>query len=343
MLLGLVPGYKQKDNLNTNTMKTKNLVWTLTLGLFVMFTACKKENKDPDNAAKLDTKVSQHNTDANDYKAESDQADNDINNSLSDIPAFGRVSSTASILSSPLCGVVIDSSQIANKILFYNFDGVTPCFSPSRTRSGQIKVQLTSGTHWSDAGSVLTLTYINFKVTRLSNNKSIMFNGVKTLKNINGNDWLGFIASTSTLRYQERALNIAVTFDNNLSATWNSARMTEWSFIQASTNPSIPYAHIAFSATGDTTLNGQTNTDSWGINRFGDAFVTHYNTAIVSNTYCGLWRFSSGELVHNVNSNDFTLTLGVDQNGNPTPYACAYGFKVSWNINGNSNSVVLSY
>lgn len=321
-------------------MKTRNIVWSIALGLIVMTTACKKEEKDP---AKLDEKISQFNEDDNFYKSESDQVNSDVNNSLSEISAFGRVSSEASILSDPLCGVIIDSSQIASKILIYNFDGVTPCFSPSRTRSGQIKVQLTTGSKWSDAGSILTLTYINFKVTRLRDNKSIMFNGVKTLKNINGNDWLGFLASTVTLKYQERAFNIAVTFDNNVSATWNSARITQWNFIHANANPNISINHIAFSASGDTTLNGQSNTDSWGVNRFGDSFVTHYNSPLVSNTYCGLWRFNSGELVHNVNTNNFTLTLGVDQGGNPTPYTCAYGFKVSWSINNNSNSVVLSY
>lgn len=323
-------------------MKTKKIVLICLLAVMSTFAGCKKD-KTNDETAQLDANVSQFNSDANNYKSESDQADNDINNSLSEIPSFGRVANLSSVLSSPLCGVTIDSSQIANKILFYNFDGVTPCFSPSRTRSGQIKVQLTSGTHWSDAGSELTLTYIDFKIVRLSDSKSIMFNGIKTLKNINGNDWIGFLTSTSTLRYQERALNINVVFDNNLNAVWNSARMTEWSFIQATTNPNIPYAHIAFSATGDTTLNGQVNVDSWGVNRFGSPFVTYYNSPIISNTYCGLWRFNSGELVHLVNSNTFTLKLGVDQNGNPTPYACAYGFKVSWLVNGTANSVILSY
>lgn len=324
-------------------MKTKVKVsLMLVTAVLLVVSACKKEDKSEDKA-QLDAKVSQFNSDANNYKSESDQADNDINNSLSSIPAFGRVAEGAAILSSPLCGVTIDSSQIANKILFYNFDGQTPCFSPSRTRSGQIKVQLTSGAHWSDQNAILTLTYTNFKITRLSDNKSITFNGVKTLKNINGNNWLGFLTSTATLKYQERALNIAVTFDNSLSATWNSARTTEWSYVQATTNPSIPYAHIIFTAKGDTTLNGYSNVDSWGINRFGETFTTNYTSPILSNTYCGLWRFNSGELVHHINSSVFTLTLGLDQNGNPTPYACAYGYKVSWNVNGNANSVILSY
>ena len=326
-------------------MKTGKIILISAFSALAIFSGCKKD-EDKVEDAKLDANVSQFNSDANNYKAESDQVDNDINNSLSEIPAFGRMSSSSTsstILSSPLCGVIIDSSQIANKILFYNFDGVTPCFSPSRTRSGQIKVELTSGTHWSDIGAELTLTYIDFKVVRLSNNKSIKFNGVKTLKNINGNNWLGFLLSTATLKYQERALNINVVFDNNMSAVWNSARITEWSLIPATANPSIPYAHIQFSALGDTSLNGHTNVDSWGVNRFGSAFTTYYNSSVNSNTYCGLWRFNSGELAHAVDGNTFTLTLGVDQSGNPTPYACAYGYKVAWNVNGNSNNVVLSY
>lgn len=324
---------------------TKRTFPLLLLTFFVISnTACKKDDKsEPANSAQLDQSFVQFNSDANFYKSESDQADNDINNSLSDISAFGRVAQGGSMLSSPLCGVIIDSSQISNKILFYNFDGVTPCFSPSRTRAGQIKVQLTSGNRWSDAGSVLTLTYINFRVTRLHDNKSVTFNGIKTLKNLNGNDWIGFLTSTASLRYQERALNIAVAFDNNQQAVWNSARITQWNYIQAGVNPNIPYNHIVFTAVGDTSLNGQSNVDSWGVNRFSQNFVTHYNAAITSNTYCGLWRFTTGELVHSVNGGTFTLTLGVDQSGNPTPFACAYGFKVQWDINGNRNQVVLSY
>jgi hypothetical protein len=324
-------------------MRNLKIILICSLSFIAFFYSCKKDKQEEEQVT-LDSQFKQFNSDGNTIKSESDQADNDINNSLSSIPAFGRLRpESAQLLSSPLCGVIIDSSQIANKILFYNFDGTTPCFSPSRTRAGQIKVQLTSGQHWSDAGAILTLTYTNFKITRLSDSKSITFNGVKTLKNINGNDWFGFVAGTSTLKYQERALNVNVTLDNNLSATWNSARVTEWNYVSAGTNPSIPYDYIAFTASGDTALNGQSNVDSWGINRYGYNFTTYYTASIVSNTYCGLWRFTAGRLVHNVNNADYTLTLGVDQNGNATPYSCAYGFKVGWTANGSPRSVILSY
>lgn len=299
--------------------------------LLAIISSCKKDEATP---ATLDSKVDQHNKDADYYKAESDQADNDINEAVKDIPAFGR---SAGVASSPLCGVTIDSSQVANKILFFNFDGVTSCFSPSRTRSGQIKVQLTTGDYWHDAGSVLTLTYIDFKVTRQSDNKSVTFNGTKTLQNINGNDWLGFLLGTSTFKYRERALNINVKFDNNLQATWNSARVTTWSYTPAQTK-------ITFTAIGDTTIGSYNNVDSWGVNRYGTNFTTRYNSAWTSNTYCGFWRPISGEVVVNFNNADYTLTLGVNTDGTPANAAtCAYGYKVSWSANGSPASVVVSY
>lgn len=316
-----------------NSIKSVVLVCLL---ISIAFVSCKKDNNDQ----QLDDNFRTFNDDSQYLKGETDQADSDINNALGDIPAFGNRSTEAgSVLSSPLCGATIDSSQIAQKIIFFNFDGVTPCFSPSRTRAGQIKVELTSGNLWSDVNAVLTLTYINFQVTRLYDNKSITINGVKTLKNINGNNWLGFLAGTATLRYQARAFNLNVLFDNGATAIWNIARTTEWDYTP--TGPTSPL--ITFTAVGDTTLNGFNYVDSWGINRFGSAFTTYYTAPLVANTYCGLWRPNSGNLIHEVNSSTFQLELGVDQSGSPTPYVCAYGYKVTWTVNGNTYIRILTY
>src|ERR1700722_6093259 len=97
--------------------------------------SCKK--KEAATTASLDAQTQQQNTDANNVKGESDQADQDINNSLNNTSMGSRV---AGVASSPLCGVTIDTTQISNKIVTFNFDGVTPCFSPTRVRSGSIKV-----------------------------------------------------------------------------------------------------------------------------------------------------------------------------------------------------------
>ncbi|MCY7361270.1 MAG: hypothetical protein LH629_04260, partial [Ignavibacteria bacterium] len=277
----------------------------------LLFVACKK--KDKNNTATLDAKTQQFHTDNNNIKSENDQANDDINNTLSNIPSMGgRVEET---LSSPMCGCTLDTSDLANKIVYFNFDSVTPCFSPSRTRSGQIKAQLISGNKWGDVGAVLKVTFNNFKVTRSSDLKSVEFNGSKTLENINGNNWLGLLLGTADFNYRERAFNINVTFDDGSIAIWNSARITTWSY-----NPSD--SKLTFTTNGDTTINGISTVDSWGVNRFSQNFTINYNTPWVSNSYCGFWRPNSGQIVYTLDNASFSLTLGVDQNGNATPYVC---------------------
>ena len=300
-------------------------------------TSCKKREKE----IAMDEETKQFNEDANDIKSESDNVDNDINSSINNTSLGGRTSAS---YSSELCGVTIDSSQIANKILFYNFDGSTPCFSPSRTRGGQIKVELINGNSWKDVGAVLKLTYINFKIIKLSNNKSIQFNGVKTLKNVNGINWFTFLTSVSNFKFQERALNVNVTFENGDQATWNSARITTWDYIAANVTPGIPYGYVKFTSNGDTTLSNMPNTDSWGVNRNAQAFNTYYQSPWISNSYCGFWRPTSGTLSHQVGNNNLSLQLGVDQSGNSSTLSCAYGFKVSWTPSGgNTQSEIISY
>jgi hypothetical protein len=300
-------------------------------------TSCKKREKE----IALDEETKQFNEDANEIKSESDNVDNDINSSINNTSIGGRTSAS---YSSELCGVTIDSSQIANKILFYNFDGSTPCFSPSRTRGGQIKVELINGNSWKNVGAVLKLTYINFKIIKLSNNKSIQFNGVKTLKNVNGINWFTFLTSVSNFKFQERALNVNVTFENGDQATWNSARTTTWDYIAANVTPGIPYGYVKFTSNGDTIRNNISNTDSWGTNRNGQIFQTYYQSPWVSNSYCGFWRPISGNLSHQVGIYNLGLQLGVNQNGDPSTLTCAYGYKVSWTpLGGTAQTLINSY
>jgi hypothetical protein len=319
-------------------MKKVLIYFGITLFFSVVIISCRKKEETP----VFDEKVKQFNEDANDIKSESDNVNNDINSSINNTSIGGRTSAS---YSSELCGVTIDSSQIANKILYYNFDGITPCFSPSRTRGGQIKVELINGNSWKDVGAVLKLTYNNFKVTKLSNNKSITFNGIKTLKNVNGINWFTFLLSTSNFKFQERALNIQVSFSDGGQATWNSARMTTWDYVPANATPGIPYGYVKFTSNGDTLLNAVANTDSWGLNRSNQSFSTSYQSPWVSNSYCGFWRPTSGSLAHVVAGvNNLSIVLGVDQSGNPSTLSCAYGYKVSWTpFGGTQQTHILSY
>ncbi|MBP9152971.1 MAG: hypothetical protein KBF73_11855, partial [Flavobacteriales bacterium] len=88
----------------------------------------------------LNPNVQKFNEDYNTYKSELESLDSDLDNALKDIDGFGKTDQTGGIASSPLCGVTIDCTLISQGILIFNFDGVTPCFSPSRTRSGVVQV-----------------------------------------------------------------------------------------------------------------------------------------------------------------------------------------------------------
>lgn len=298
-------------------------------------TSCLKKKAEKQE---LDDDTKQFTEDANEVKGEIDNVDNDINSALNDT-RIGRVRAT---YSSPLCGATIDTSQVSNNIVFFNFDGTTPCFSPSRTRAGQIKVQLIAGNNWADQGAKLKIDYINFKITRLSNQHSLTLNGTKIWENVNGNNWLGFLAGTTTLKYRERALNINVTFHTGAQATWNIARVTEWNFIQANAVSGIPYAHVRFTSSADSTINGLPNVDSWGTNQAGNAFTTQFLSPWVSNSYCGFWRPVNGYVVHTVNGANYTLLLGVDENGNTSTLPCAYGYKVTWTPQGGTTQTLVN-
>ncbi len=292
--------------------------------------SCKKKDED---SATLDEKTKQFNDDGDRYKNASDRANDDVNSAIDHYPILSGGILRPSAFGSALCGLTIDTTQLTSNILILNFDGVTYCGSPSHLREGQIKVQLTSGNNWSEANAVLTITYINFKVTYFTNNQphTVNFNGVKTLTNVNGHDWPGWLTGTATIKYSERALGIQADFDNGNHAVWNSARLTTWDYNNTS------YI-ITFTAIGDSTVNGHGATDSWGSNRYGYDFTSYYNSKLVSNTYCGLWKPISGELVHQVNNRNYTITLGVNPDGSPHSGACGYGFKITWTPEGGSQT-----
>jgi hypothetical protein len=306
------------------------------LGSILFLSSCKKDDDDSNNGGgpskeQMSEQQSQFNNDANDFRGESDQADNDVNQSMQDNPGFDKMG--ASNFSG--CGYTIDdSTAITNNTVYFNFDGTTTC--SGRKRSGVIKVQLVSGSSWSDAGSEIQMTYINYKVTRTSDGASMEFDGSKRMRNVNGHNWIEFFAGVKTYKYEEHVSNLMVTYNSGQTATWNCARTTEWSY-------NITQG-VVFKADGDTTINGHQNTDSWGTNRYGASFLISYNSPWESNTTCGLWKPTSGVIVHHMDNGTYTLTLGVNQSGVPTPASCSYGFKVNWTAsNGNAGLVVVAY
>jgi hypothetical protein len=304
--------------------------------LLLLVSCRKKEEESIGPESQSQTQVE----DNNDLKSEGDQTNSDVNDAIGNFSTLSGGRLAVVNARKIICGCSIDSTQLGSKVLILNFDGTTPCGSPSRTRGGSIRVELIEGNRWSQAGARLKISHQNYKVTRMRDGKSWTFNGDKYLRNVNGTNWIGFLSGTDSLLFRERSSNMSLTFNTGATATHNIARATSWKVIK---KPGIT-DFIQFSAMGDTALNGQAATDSWGTNRFGKTFTNHYNRRLLSNTYCQTWRPVDGEIVHKSDGNVLTVNLGVNEQGNPDTRDCAYGWKIKWLLSGGqSGEKIFSY
>ena len=309
----------------------KNILKLIPVVVFAMLVTagCKKTT----TKSTADPNASQHNTDVQNTKSESDNSNTDINTAISSSSGFGKNSAAEA---STICGGTIDYSQVTATppTVTITFDGQTVCSSPNRIRSGTIKVELIAGTHWTDVGAQVRVTYTNYKVIFQSQNNSfITFNGVKYLTDVNGIG-LGFLSGTPAV-IRERTYNMTVTFDNNPPSSWNCARLSSWTF---------DGVNLGATVNGDTIISGKT-IDSWGQTRWGTSFTTEMVTPWKSGTLCGWWAPTQGEYTSTTTNFSITATLGLNGNGTPVGSGCATNFELAWTLtaSNSSGSVLLPY
>ena len=308
----------------------KSLLVAAAIGL--AFTACKKKSDTTpaiDDAAQQALSAS----DQSRVETESNQSLDEAN------AALDGISSTRSATSFP-CNATVDSSAKAAGLIKLHYNGNNCANTKSRT--GEIDIQLpynsstNTVTRWSVAGSSITLTYINFKVTYLSDNKSLTFNGTHSVTNVNGGRLINITAGNPIV-HKVRA-NMQLTFDDGTQRTWSAARTRTFS---------IANNIISTQITGDTTINSYTNVSMWGINRAGESFVISITTPVVENILGGtcLYEPLSGVRVHRKITRELTVTYGVDASGNPVATGtCPYGFRLNWtNAQGVAKQVIRQY
>lgn len=287
--------------------------------------SCKKDKTDDstdDSSEELSIS-----SDESGFSAETEQALQDANTVLSGSSLAG-----AKVAAVSICGATIDSSQKANGIITLSFDGTSTCIYSTRTRSGSITLSLPAGTKWADAGAKLTVTFNNYKVTRISDGKSITLSGSKVVTNVNGG-LARNLTSGSSLVHTIRG-SITVTFDDNSQRSWQIARKR---------TTSLSGSVYSIKIEGDTTVSGNTNIDVWGTNRYGNMFYASLTNPVVYSSACN-YHAVSGEVVHQGLLRTVTATFGVDQSGNAVSSGCPYGYKVSWtNIRGVFKQAIVQY
>ena len=309
-------------------MKTKNLFQLAVIlisSIALTFTSCKKDNTDQGTADP--SSMEQLSADENNVENMMNDAENDITSVMSNNGA--NLKSTEWLP----CNATVDSLAAVNDTvtIYITYDGLN-C-NGTRNRTGKIEIKKQVGTHWGQAGATIIYKYIDFKVTRVSTNKSITLNGTKTFVNVNGGHrWqVGSIITS----YVERASgSMQATFDNGTSRSWNVARQLTYTGAPGQFILSID----GFGSTGN-----YQNLVVWGTNRHGEDFFTQITQTVVCRQTCS-WDPCSGIKIHKIPSDNksATITFGYDSNNQPiTGDDCPTRYRLDWQKNNHSGTSYL--
>ena len=276
-----------------------------------------------DSCKKDKTALADSTDDTELYASDDAKVESEANQALEDVNTAINVSGTFSGKTDALpCGASIDTSQKADGIIVLTFDGTTKCVNESRTRSGKIKIQLLGGMHWMEKGATIAVTFTDYKVTRLADNKSITFNGSHSVTNVNGGLVLKMMVGDTIVR-KIRA-DMSITFDDNSTRKWQAARTHTYT---------LNNTELSISTKGDTTIGGVANIAVIGENRKGLPFAVVISKAVVVNSSCGWHHPVSGIRIHNKgggSGHEITVTYGVDANGNEVSTGCPEYYKLNW-------------
>ena len=306
-------------------------ITTVVLSLGLLVSACSKKN-DSSNSANPD-ETSQQTTTANDesdVSSESDEPVNDANTVMNGSSSNGRVAGNAAVI----INASIDTSGWNTGIYVITYHGNNA--NSSRHRTGTITFHRT-GNKWSEPGSMMTITFNDYKVTRLPSGKTYTLNGTLTVANVSTGTYNYWdLPSGSSIEHKVRG-SLTITFDNNTQRVWHIARHRKV------TNQGASYYTLALS--GDTTVHGYSNIETWGVNRAGENFYGQITSDIVFSTNCG-FDATAGVFIHQGIARKLTVTYGVNSDGSvdTNTGTCPYGYKLDWvNASGTSKEVVKAY
>lgn len=292
----------------------------------LVFSSCKKESSTAD----FTSESTMHADDQNRFSAELDAAANDANIVLETSSGFsGRGEGTQSLI----CDASIEVDTLSNpRTITITYNG-TNCLG-NRTRTGVIVISMAQGVRWKNAGAQLNVTFQNFKITRLIDNKSMTINGTQTYTNVSGGLLIN-LPVLNSITHTITSGNMSVTFDNNAQRNWQVARQRVFTYNNG----------VMITVTGLHSQGGITGIAEWGTNRFGNAFTTAITQPLVFKQDCS-FRAGSGKLEHVTPFFNANVTFGLDANGNPTgcPGANPYYMKVVWTgPSGNTHSSLHPY
>jgi hypothetical protein len=311
-------------------MKARILFLSISIfSLTVFFTSCVKTNNNKDDD--YTTEANTHSDDQSRVSGEVDAVANDADVVLESTAGFfARVDRVQGVI----CDATVTVDTMSNpRTITIVYNG-TNCLG-ARTRTGTVILSMPAGIRWKNAGAAITVTYQNFKVTRVIDNKSITINGSKTYTNVSGGLLIN-LPNLTSITHTITSSNLSVTFDNGTQRTWQMAHQRVYTFNNG----------VVITSTGTKTDGALTGIAEWGTSRFGRAFTTQITQPVIIRQDCS-FRITAGEVKHTVPLFTSSAKFGLDVNGNATgcPGLGNYYMRISWtgNAGGTTHSVILPY
>jgi hypothetical protein len=301
----------------------------------IFFAGCKKKRafKEETGQVTVDNMTTQ---------CENDEAVKDINIViLEQYLLRGKSASPQAMMISTtsVCGVKLDTTGRPGGIITLNYTGAD-CYGRSRT--GSIKVTLTAYPlkKWKNAGCVIRVDFIGYKVTRTSDGRSVQLDGTEYMSNESGGTWfdLWFLGQPS-LVYTLTGENIKATFNGGSNMLYNINRKATYTYSGDITTCKVE---------GMGSSDGRSGLGSWGQDREGAKFTAQITQPVIWKTQCGAMAPLAGEVVIKVEGKDFDMKckLGTDKDGTPLGVdaaSCPYGYEMSWSYKKRTNTRIFSY
>jgi hypothetical protein len=315
-------------------MKTRHLIFLIAViatSFGLTFIGCKK-SKTTDPPTPGNSSWQQLTIDENNVENNSDEAMNDATNVLT---PGGLLKGSQSLP----CHATIDSAVVHDTIrtIYIHYNGLN-CLN-TKYITGNVEISKNVNVNWHEAGATVLVKFIDYKVVRIANGKSMTFNGTKTFTNVSGGYiWqLGFPGHYALVDKVSGA--IQVKFDDNSTRTWNIARQR--TLTRVVTIDSVP--HLVLTIDGFGSDGGYSSLVTWGVNRNGENFYTQITQSVVIREACG-WDPCSGIETFQIPSasKSATVTYGYDSNNELiTDGTCPTRYRIDYTVNGTSGTLFL--
>lgn len=307
---------------------TRTIQCAIAVVLLIALPACKKRKAFKNETAQSAVEIRQ-------AMGEMDEVIKDINTVIMEqFTLRGRVSSQTA--TTTVCGVVLDTlGQLTGKMTL-TYDG-SDCYGKVRKGVVVFSIRDYPVRKWKHKDCVLDIEFIQYQVTRTSDNRSIQFDGKQTLQNETGNTWFDiWYLGASKAEYRHQATETHLTFNGSSTAIFSVDRRLSFTHAGGRTDCLVSGAGSHAS---------RSNVEAWGYTTDNENVTAEVKSPYLWHTSCGAVAPVSGLVEVAIEGKEHVLQChyGVDASAQPVSGQCPFGYEVTWSRKKATNARLFGY